>query len=119
MVTSPRPTAISSPAHRRGRERLGRLPTAPIPAPWAVQRFSHARSAAAQHDALFLFLVADPGLDLVPRSTVRTWESQSLLGLALRAGQDLDGVPLQLPVQGRDATVDLGTLTVNADLGVH
>ena len=40
--------------------------------------------------------------------------------LGIGAGQDLDGVPVtQLPVQGRDATVDLGSLAVDTDFGVH
>ena len=51
---------------------------------------------------------------------VRTWLSQSRLGLAPRPGQDLDGVAaLELPVQRRDAAVDLGALALEPDLGVH
>ena len=51
---------------------------------------------------------------------VRTWLSQSRLGLARGAGEDLDRVAaLELAVQRRDPAVDLGALALEPDLGVH
>ena len=102
-------------------ERLGRLPQLlgfRRREPTALQL---ARDLfAAQHHALFLFLVAYPGFDLVPRSRGADMGEPVAARLGIGAGQDLDGVPVtQLPVQGRDATVDLGALAVDTDFGVH
>ena len=84
------------------------------------RRTSRARISLPEREADRLFLVVDPLPDLVPRAGGAHVASQSRLGLADGAGEDLDRVAvLELAVQRRDAPVDLGALAVQPDLGVH